>query len=210
MNRRQLMFSKEWTKRSKKRYRLRFRRIHGKAVSANVYAMSHHMPGIQMGMVTYAVQDTWNADEFDLFNRPRPCWTFSKGVFFGQKKDLEWLSFLPCCNADGSGRLPLKITGPVMQPCAFMKKSEQQRGFDHYSNREAWMNCLWFFVWMDRLDAYIGWTEGWKILFMIDNCSTHNKPETIPSLQNILVEFLPPNTTSRVQPLDAGIITCLN
>lgn len=42
-----------------------------------------------------------------------------------------------------------------------------------------------------------------KIILFIDNCSAHND---LPSLKNINVKFLPPNTTSKLQPLDAGII----
>ena len=41
------------------------------------------------------------------------------------------------------------------------------------------------------------------ILLFIDNCTAHNN---IPALSNINVEFLPANTTSKLQPLDQGII----
>ncbi len=41
-----------------------------------------------------------------------------------------------------------------------------------------------------------------KILLMLDNCSSHPKI----NLTNIELLFLPPNSTSRTQPLDAGII----
>ncbi|XP_054283402.1 tigger transposable element-derived protein 6-like [Macrosteles quadrilineatus] len=42
-----------------------------------------------------------------------------------------------------------------------------------------------------------------KILLFIDNCSAH---KDIPPLKNVKVQFLPPNTTSKLQPLDQGII----
>lgn len=45
--------------------------------------------------------------------------------------------------------------------------------------------------------------EKRKILLFIDNCTAHN---LIPPLKAVKVKFLPPNTTSKLQPLDQGII----
>ena len=41
-----------------------------------------------------------------------------------------------------------------------------------------------------------------KVLLLIDDAPSHK----IPSLQNVEIMTLPPNTTSVYQPLDAGII----
>ena len=43
------------------------------------------------------------------------------------------------------------------------------------------------------------------MLLLVDNVSSHN-PELKDKFSNIKVVFLPTNTTSRLQPLDAGII----
>lgn len=45
--------------------------------------------------------------------------------------------------------------------------------------------------------------EKRKILLFIDNCTAHND---IPQMKSVRVEFLPPNTTSKLQPMDQGII----
>lgn len=37
----------------------------------------------------------------------------------------------------------------------------------------------------------------------IDNCTAHGE---VPNLKNIKIKYLPPNTTSKLQPLDQGII----
>ncbi|CAB3249172.1 unnamed protein product [Arctia plantaginis] len=42
-----------------------------------------------------------------------------------------------------------------------------------------------------------------KILMFIDNCTAYGE---IPNLKNIKIKYLPPNTTSKLQPLDQGII----
>ena len=44
--------------------------------------------------------------------------------------------------------------------------------------------------------------QGRKILLFVDNCSAHPHVD----LSNVNLMFLPPNTTSRLQPCDAGII----
>lgn len=44
-----------------------------------------------------------------------------------------------------------------------------------------------------------------KIALLLDNCSSHPRL----TLENVKLVYLPPNSTSRTQPLDAGIINCL-
>lgn len=46
-------------------------------------------------------------------------------------------------------------------------------------------------------------------MLLLDNLSGHGRPSTIPVLSLVRIEFLPPNTTSKLQPIDAGIICCL-
>ncbi|XP_060865623.1 tigger transposable element-derived protein 6-like [Metopolophium dirhodum] len=46
-----------------------------------------------------------------------------------------------------------------------------------------------------------------KILLLIDNCTLHNAP---PKLDNIRVEYFPPNCTAVLQPLDQSIIRADN
>ena len=48
--------------------------------------------------------------------------------------------------------------------------------------------------------------EGRNILLILDNCPAH--PRHL-AFSNITIKFLPPNTTSRLQPCDQGIIQCL-
>lgn len=202
----QLTFSKGWIERFKRRYGLRFRRVHGEAASADTVAIEQHMPRIERIIMTFQARDTWNADEFGLFYRQPPGWTLSNGVVSGQKKDKTRITFLACCNGDGSEKMKLMVVGRAAVPRAFNKKSGHELGFDYHSNKKAWMTTPLFFGWLVRFDNFIGQTEGRKVLLLIDNCSAHGKDGTLPPLRHVRVEFLPPNATSKVQPLDAGII----
>ena len=47
--------------------------------------------------------------------------------------------------------------------------------------------------------------ENRKILLFLEKVSSHS-PDLVDSFSNVTVVFLPVNTTSRLQPLDAGII----
>lgn len=57
---------------------------------------------------------------------------------------------------------------------------------------------------MMELDA--GFTkQKRKVLFFVDNCPAHPKT-VIGELKSINLVFLPPNITSKAQPMDAGVI----
>ena len=77
------------------------------------------------------------------------------------------------------------------------------------SNQKAWMNQIVFFEWLTYLSTYVAQTPGRRIALVIDNATCHGNSNTIPKHSNIEVVFLPKNTTSRIQPLDAGVIACI-
>ena len=60
-----------------------------------------------------------------------------------------------------------------------------------------------FAGWIKNLDAQMQ-KVGHMILLLIDNAPGH--VEEGLTLTNIVIKFLLPNTTSHLQPLDAGII----
>ena len=66
-----------------------------------------------------------------------------------------------------------------------------------------------FFKWLLRFDSYINKTAGRNVLLLLDNFSGHGRPENLPDLSCVQVELIPPNTTSKLQPMDASIIKCL-
>lgn len=43
----------------------------------------------------------------------------------------------------------------------------------------------------------------------MDNCSAHGNHHSLSELSNVKVYFLPPNSTSSLQPLDAAIIASM-
>ena len=74
----------------------------------------------------------------------------------------------------------------------------------YFSNKKAWMNSDIMGSILQRLDRRMN-QEKRKVILFWDNATCH--PETAQTgLKNIKLVFLPKNMTSRLQPLDAGII----
>jgi hypothetical protein len=117
-----------------------------------------------------------------------------------QKKNR--ITVLLGANATGKEKLPPFFIGRAAKPRCFKGKIPQDEGFDYNNNKRAWMTQALFVEWLKELDQMMA-KENRKILLFLDNAMVQ---PTDVSLNNITLEFLPPNTTSRMQPLDAGII----
>ena len=77
-------------------------------------------------------------------------------------------------------------------------------GIPYFSNAKAWMNSEIMDIILTKLNRRLV-KEKRNILLFLDNVSSHT-PDLKDNFSNIRVIFLPVNTTSKLQPLDAGII----
>ena len=66
------------------------------------------------------------------------------------------------------------------------------------------MTTKLFEEWLKAFDDLM---EGRNVLLLLDNCSVDRNNGL--QLKDTVLKFLPPNSTSRLQPLDAGIIHAL-
>ena len=67
------------------------------------------------------------------------------------------------------------------------------------------MDSILFEEWVREVDRRFT-KEGRKIVLLVDNCPAH------PSIDNLVsteLTFLPPSTTSKLQPMDQGVIRSL-
>ena len=62
-----------------------------------------------------------------------------------------------------------------------------------------------FEEWLRQLDRKFAF-EGRNVAFVIDNCLGHPQ---VDNLKAIKLSFLPPNTNSKIQPMDQGVIRSL-
>ena len=114
------------------------------------------------------------------------------------------------CNGNGSDKLPLFVIGKSKSPRCFKNINLDTIGCKYRNNSKSWMTQAIFNEWLKSFDARMA---GRQVLLIMDNCSAHIPLAQLPTvirLRNTTVFYLPPNTTSKLQPCDAGIIRNLN
>ena len=102
-------------------------------------------------------------------------------------------------NMSGTDKLPLLVIGKSENPRR--KYIINHLNINYYYNLSAWMNGEVSIDYLQKINIELI-KQKRSILLFVDNCSAH--PNL--SFSNIKILFLPPNTTSVLQPMDAGII----
>ena len=154
----------------------------------------------------YEPKDIFNVDETGLFYQCLPNKTFTfrgENVSRAVKESKQRLTMLVGANIDGSEKVDLLIIGKSANPRCF--KGVKSLPVDYHSNTKAWMTSTLWTEWIKAFDKKMQ-LSGRKILLIIDNCPAH---PNVPNLSNTEVVYLPPNTTSKTQPCDQGIIQAL-
>lgn len=194
--------SNGWLQRFKERHTLSFGAICGESADveeSSVTEWKSKLAGITAG---YAPKDIANCDESALFFRAIPQKTMMlKGEkCHGGKLSKERLAVLLCAFADGSIEKPL-IIGRAENPRCFKTIKKSDLPVIWKSNRKAWMTTPIMEEWLIHLNRKMA-IQKRKILLFMDNASSH----PMLKLSNVEIVFLPPRTTSHLQPLDQGII----
>ncbi|GFW85409.1 tigger transposable element-derived protein 6 [Trichonephila clavipes] len=130
----------------------------------------------------------------------KKTFTFKKEKCHGGKHSKERLTILLAVNVDGSEKITPLVIGKSTKPRCF--KSINLFPTKYRSNKKAWMTTELFNEWLVSLNSDMK-REKRHILLFLDNCTVHNNA---PPLSNVKLQFFPPNSTSKLQPLDQGII----
>ncbi|GFX83763.1 tigger transposable element-derived protein 6 [Trichonephila clavipes] len=101
---------------------------------------------------------------------------------------------------DGSEKITPRVIGKSAKPRCF--KVINSFPTKYRSNKKAWMTTELFTEWLVQLNSDMK-SEKRHILLILDNCIVHNNA---PPLSNVKLQFFPPNSISKLQPLDLGII----
>lgn len=195
-----------WIERFKKRYNITKGKIHGEAMDVNVDTVQHWIknvwPEIRKG---YNDSDIFNADETGLFYKLTPDRTlrFKQEKCIGGKQSKVRVTVLVCANMNGTEKCKLLVIGKFMKPRCL--KNVKRLPVSYNANSRAWMTAAIFENEIRRWDDQLRKRKR-KILLLVDNCPAHPQ---INNLTNIRLEFLPPNCTASLQPMDQGIIHCL-
>ena len=198
-------FSSGWLERFKKRHNIKQHIRHGEAASVPAGA-EDEMRAIRTLAGSYEEKDIYNMDETGLFWKMMPARGLSSISLPGVKKDKTRITLVFCVNADGSDRFPIWFIGKAREPRALRNINVRAMGGEWRWNSKAWMNTELMGQWLRAFYAHIG---ARTVLLSMDNFSAHNSAlELFPPPPNVRIAWLPPNSTSRFQPLDQGIIQC--
>ncbi|KAM9385675.1 tigger transposable element-derived protein 1-like [Pholidichthys leucotaenia] len=206
--------SKGWFEKFKRRFGLRSVPLYGEAASADQEAALRYVEDQFPKLIEeggYLPEQVFNMDETGLFWKRMPSRTFLykdevKRPEFKAHKDR--VTLLMCGNAAGFMLKPGLIY-KSLNPRALKNKNKALLPVYWMSNKKAWITKAltldWFVnCFIPQVKLYLA-EKGlpFKVLLLMDCAGGH---ATDLHYDGVQVEFLPPNTTSLIQPMDQGVI----
>lgn len=161
---------------------------------------------LKAALSTYAATDIYNVDESGLCYLQMPSRSFIQGTNKSKevKAQKERITLMLCCSLAGEKMIPVVI-GKSQRPRALKNTNINGLPCTYLSNKKAWLTRSIFAEWVAKVnsDAILACRH---ICLVLDNFSGHvlDMP-----FSNVKVLYLPPGTTSVLQPLDCGIIHSL-
>jgi hypothetical protein len=202
-------FSNGWLARFQARTGIKDQVLHGEEGSVTEES-AQQMIIIRQALSAYSPENIFNCDETGLYWKRIPDRSLSTRRLPGKKKQKARITVHFCCNSSGSERLRPWVIGTAKTPRCFRTTGINIRNLnvEWRHNKKAWMNGDIFEEWLRWFDQQM---IGRKVALLMDNFSAHeaavSKIQTSDyQLQNTFIIWLPPNSTSRYQPLDQGII----
>ncbi|GBC35308.2 CENP-B homolog protein 2-like [Rhizophagus irregularis DAOM 181602=DAOM 197198] len=124
----------------------------------------------------------------------------------GHKKEKSRVTIFCATNATGSEKMTLTFIHKYKTPRVMKNINHKNLPVHYFWNKKAWMQVSIFNDILFKLNEIMR-RKNRKIVFLVDNAPVHIiLDETQEKLDSIDVKFLPPNTTTKLQPCDAGII----
>ena len=198
--------SNGWLDRFKTRNGIKAKFISGEAGDVSedtVGSWKERLPDILQG---WAPENIWNMDETGQFFRalPNKSLVDASRNCTGGKRSKERLTCAFFVNASGGKEKPIVI-GKAANPRCFKGISDRSTlPCQYFSQRKAWMESGILEEILQKLNRQLK-KDNRRILLFMDNAPCH--PEDLEDkFTQVQVIFLPKNTTSRLQPLDLGII----
>lgn len=223
--------SEKWLRKFKSRYGVRLRVQCGESNGVTEQQVQEGLEAVQVpqqprraatgliGVLQASIQKwgvdsplVYNADEAALFWRQGHARTLTLATETfarGSKKDKSRVTVMVCSNSTGEFRVPLFFIGKAKMPRA-LKGVIGRYHWKH--NTKAWMTKEMFQLWMNEVflpHVAAHHATAKRVLLFVDNCSAHPSQATTyrcgpGDRVEVVVELLPPNLTSKLQPMDAG------
>uniref|UniRef100_UPI003590093E tigger transposable element-derived protein 1-like n=1 Tax=Myxine glutinosa TaxID=7769 RepID=UPI003590093E len=205
--------SKGWFEKFQKRFKRKSVVLHGEAASADKAAAEGYVNETFRTIIEeggYKPEQVFNMDETALFWKRMPSRTFimiegARAPGFNAHKDR--VTLVMCGNAAGFMIKPGLIY-KSKNPRVLKNKNKNLLPVYWMHNQKSWITKLltsdWFHqCFIPEVKLYLA-EKGleFKVLLLMDNAG-HALDLSYDGVQ---IEFLPPNTTSLIQPMDQGVI----
>ncbi|XP_027716875.1 tigger transposable element-derived protein 1-like isoform X2 [Vombatus ursinus] len=208
--------SSGWFARFKNRAGFHNLHVSGEAISAAAEAAKKFPEFLQkiIDEGPYLPEQIFNVDKTGLFYQKMPSRTYiSVGgkMTPGHKASKNRVSLLLGGNASGTCKLKPVVVHHSENPRALKGISKATLPVHYFANPKTWITLDIFEQWF--MHCFIPEVEKFcndngipfKILLILDNAPGH--PLHLDDLnENVKVVYLPPNTTSLLQPMDQGVI----
>ncbi|KAG7163515.1 Tigger transposable element-derived protein 1-like 53 [Homarus americanus] len=208
--------SSGWLQRFKKRNKITNINIGGEEASADRVAAREFPPFLPeiMEEGQYTDDQVFNMDESGLFWKKLPSKTFvvkNASKIRGRKLQKERITVQFTTNASGTCKLKLSVIHTARKPHAYKSMDMTKLNVHWLTARKAWMFSTLSLSWFD--DCFVPDVKKFceqqnvpfEILLLLDNAPGHS-PLLLDRHPNVKVVFLPPNTTSILQPMDQELI----
>lgn len=207
--------SSGWLDKFKLRHGIRFLKVCGEKLSSDVAAVIPFQEKFSAVVeeMQLSNEQVYNADESAIFWKTLPDTTWvhqDENSAPGRKISKDRLTFMPCCNAAGSHKLPLLVLGKAARPRAL--KNETSLPVVYKASTKGWMTRPLFMKWFKT--SFIPEVKKFsmrinkpcKALLLVDNAPSHPSEEEVNTNPNFRIMFLPPNCTAVLQPMDQNLI----
>jgi len=174
----------------------------GEAASVEGEAVEDWVSRLPTILEGFSPDDVFNMDETGMFYKLLPDRTlcFRDEKCHGGKRAKDCLTAAVCCNMTGTEKFPLFVIGKSQNPRCF--KNVKSLPVTYKANKRVWMTGELFEEWVVAFDRKMK-RQKRKVLLFVDNCPAHTDVDNLSATKLV---FLPPNTTSVLQPCDQGII----
>ncbi len=214
------MASQGWLWRWQKRHGITKHKIVGEKRSADKDSAAQFPPRLLEFLADKELVDeqVYNADESGLFYRMLPNSTLAQKNDItkseGYKLAKDRVTLLFCVNKTGTHKMKPLCIGKFAKPRCFSHVNMNTLSLAYTNSGNAWMTAKIFQEWFDltfvpavrRHMRQQSLDE--KVVLLLDNCRAHPPANMLRSDNGkITVMYMPPNTTSVIQPLDQGIIS---
>ena len=197
-----------WLYRFQKRHSISSLVICGEANKVDEEGANNWLREFDQVREKYASCDVYNMDETGLFYNLFPSRTLGiKGdKCHGGGRSKQRLTVVLVCNADGSDKHRPWVIGKSEKPRCFKNINVDSLPCIYSHHKKAWIDSSSFRKWLLRFNNRMV-AQNRHVLLTLDRCTAHNIHDL--NLTNVKVHFFPPNATSRLQPLDQGIIALM-